>query len=141
MGIIGTAKSSSGATDASNAAQYPPRLIPITPTGASASCAWRGIGPDPALPPSRQSRFDGSDRQGRGRLVAPQHEGQRGNPVLIDRRYFPELLALRPGSAPRALLKRHPDALFQLPVDDPAVLRDLDEHEEYRRWRPAQSDA
>jgi len=35
-------------------------------------CAWRLAGhtlPDPAAPPSRQSRFDGSDRQGRGRLV------------------------------------------------------------------------
>jgi A/G-specific adenine glycosylase len=32
-------------------------------------CAWRGIGPDPAGPGSRQSRFDGSDRQGAGRLV------------------------------------------------------------------------
>jgi A/G-specific adenine glycosylase len=35
-------------------------------------CAWRRhdlTEPDPAPPPSRQSRFDGSDRQGRGRLV------------------------------------------------------------------------
>lgn len=32
-------------------------------------CAWRGMGPDPGTPPTRQSRFAGSDRQGRGRLV------------------------------------------------------------------------
>ena len=36
-------------------------------------CAWRGEGPDPAegsaLTGSRQSRFEGSDRQGRGRLL------------------------------------------------------------------------
>jgi A/G-specific adenine glycosylase len=35
-------------------------------------CRWRLGGlasPDPAVPPPRQSRFDGSDRQGRGRLV------------------------------------------------------------------------
>lgn len=39
----------------------------------SAWCSWRGIGDDPAsgsaATGSRQSRFDGSDRQGRGRLV------------------------------------------------------------------------
>jgi A/G-specific adenine glycosylase len=37
------------------------------------SCAWHGEGPDPAVGSAgvsgRQSRFEGSDRQGRGRLV------------------------------------------------------------------------
>ena len=32
-------------------------------------CAWRGRGDDPAGAGSRQSRFEGSDRQGRGKLV------------------------------------------------------------------------
>jgi A/G-specific adenine glycosylase len=32
-------------------------------------CAWRHHGPDPAVHPKPQSRFEGSDRQGRGRLV------------------------------------------------------------------------
>jgi A/G-specific adenine glycosylase len=32
-------------------------------------CSWRGQGPDPALPSPRQSTFEGSDRQARGRLV------------------------------------------------------------------------
>ena len=37
-----------------------------------ATCQWHQAGhpdPDPAAPASRQSRFEGSDRQGRGRLV------------------------------------------------------------------------
>jgi A/G-specific adenine glycosylase len=35
-----------------------------------AECRWRAVGgPDPAAPAGRQSRFAGSDRQGRGRLV------------------------------------------------------------------------
>lgn len=32
-------------------------------------CAWAGVGADPAIPAPKQSRFEGSDRQGRGRLV------------------------------------------------------------------------
>lgn len=36
----------------------------------AANCAWRRVGPDPAVHPPRQSPFAGSDRQGRGRLVA-----------------------------------------------------------------------
>jgi len=44
-------------------------------------CAWRGAGPDPAAPAGRQSRFEGSARQGRGRLVA----ALRRAPVPFDR--------------------------------------------------------
>lgn len=44
-----------------------------------AVCAWRGEGPDPAVDSAgvtaRQSRFDGSDRQGRGLLVSALREG------------------------------------------------------------------
>ncbi|MFP5318246.1 MAG: A/G-specific adenine glycosylase [Acidimicrobiia bacterium] len=41
------------------------------PCPVASACAWANAGgPDPAPPPARQSRFDGSDRQGRGRLVA-----------------------------------------------------------------------
>jgi A/G-specific adenine glycosylase len=38
-------------------------------------CGWRAIGADPAPLGSRQSRFEGSDRQGRGRLVAALRNG------------------------------------------------------------------
>jgi A/G-specific adenine glycosylase len=48
----------------------------------ASACAWRGVGDDPA-PGSfgvsgRQSRFEGSDRQGRGRLL----DALRGGPVV-----------------------------------------------------------
>jgi A/G-specific adenine glycosylase len=45
------------------------------------ACQWRkNGGADPAAPASRQSRFVGSDRQGRGRLV----DALRHGPVLPD---------------------------------------------------------
>jgi A/G-specific adenine glycosylase len=46
---------------------------PLSPT-----CAWFNAPagtPDPARPPSRQTPFEGSDRQGRGRLVAALRSG------------------------------------------------------------------
>lgn len=69
-------------------------------------------------------------------LVAPVYDGQRGNPVIIDRRHFPELLSLPPESAPRALLLRHPDDLQLVEVDSNAILHDLDRPEDYERLRP-----
>jgi A/G-specific adenine glycosylase len=49
------------------------RRCPLSPC-----CAWRNApdgAPDPAPPGVRQSRFEGSDRQGRGRLVAALRAG------------------------------------------------------------------
>jgi molybdenum cofactor cytidylyltransferase len=74
--------------------------------------------------------------QGRSDLVALAYRGQRGNPVLIGRRYFNELLALPPGAAPRDLVKRHLYRLYLVEVDSDSILRDLDRPEEYERWRP-----
>ena len=69
-------------------------------------------------------------------LVAPAFKGRRGNPVIIDRRYFVELLALPPEAAPRALLQSHPDDLLLVEVEDDAILHDLDRPEDYERLRP-----
>ena len=69
-------------------------------------------------------------------LVAPTYGGRRGNPVIIDRCYFAELLALPPEAAPRALLQRHPDDLLLVEVESDAILHDLDRPEDYERLRP-----
>lgn len=72
--------------------------------------------------------------RGEGDIIAPAFEGRRGNPVLISRRHFEELLALPLGAAPRDLLKRHQVTL--VPVASDAVLQDIDEKEAYERYRP-----
>lgn len=72
--------------------------------------------------------------QGCGDLIAPTYQGQRGNPVLIGRRYFAELLALPVGSAPRALLQAHASAVYLLPVETDTILHDLDTPQEYEKW-------
>lgn len=69
-------------------------------------------------------------------LVAPFFRGRRGNPVLIDRRYFEELLNLLAGLAPRVLLERHPDDIMAVAVDTETILQDLDKPEDYARFRP-----
>jgi molybdenum cofactor cytidylyltransferase len=71
--------------------------------------------------------------RGEGDIIAPEFGGQRGNPVLIDRRHFEELLALPLGAAPRDLLRRHKVTL--IPASK-AVLQDIDEPEAYERYRP-----
>jgi molybdenum cofactor cytidylyltransferase len=69
-------------------------------------------------------------------LVAPAHGGRRGNPVLLDRHHFAELLALPPDAAPRVLLARHPEDLLHVEVGDSGILVDLDTPEAYEQAKP-----
>lgn len=64
-------------------------------------------------------------------IVAPLVDGQRGNPVLFDRRTFPDLLALQGDVGGRALFARYP--VTWLTWHDPAPLLDIDLPEDYQR--------
>ncbi|HNS40490.1 MAG TPA: nucleotidyltransferase family protein, partial [Promineifilum sp.] len=86
----------------------------------------------PAIIDALLQAYAGSPRG----LIAPVYRGRRGNPVLIDRRYFAELLALPPEAAPRALLQRHAGDIHYVEFDDDAILHDLDRPEDYERLRP-----
>jgi probable selenium-dependent hydroxylase accessory protein YqeC len=90
----------------------------------------------PMIEPGTMDRILAAYWQGYGSLIAPVYHGRRGNPVLIGRPYFEELLALPPGAAPRDLLRRHEADLYLVEVLTDTVLRDMDRVEEYERWRP-----
>jgi molybdenum cofactor cytidylyltransferase len=64
-------------------------------------------------------------------LIAPQIAGQRGNPVLFDRRTFPDLLSLTGDSGGRAIFSRYP--ITWLPWLDENALLDVDTPEDYAR--------
>lgn len=66
-------------------------------------------------------------------LVAPTFQGRRGNPVLIDRQYWPDLLALADDRAPRHLLEQYAGDLLLVPVETDSVLMDIDTWEDYKR--------
>ena len=59
-------------------------------------------------------------------LVAPLHEGRRGNPVGFAARWRMKLLALTGDQGARDLLAAHAADLRLLPTHDPGVLLDVD---------------
>ncbi len=59
-------------------------------------------------------------------IVVPTHHGKQGNPVLWDRRFFPEILALSGDVGARFLLARHAEAVAEVEIETDAVLRDFD---------------
>jgi molybdenum cofactor cytidylyltransferase len=61
-----------------------------------------------------------------GAIVAPAHAGHRGNPVLWDRLFIPEMLALTGDTGARALLRLHAGRVRLVDWPNDAVLRDAD---------------
>lgn len=68
-----------------------------------------------------------------GIIVPTRGDGQRGTPVLFARRFFPELATLSGDVGGRALFAKHADDLVSMPVDDPAILTDVDTPAAYAR--------
>jgi molybdenum cofactor cytidylyltransferase len=59
-------------------------------------------------------------------IVLPTYRGKQGNPMLWDRRYFPEILGISGDSGARHLLGSHLDAVAEVEMADDAVMRDFD---------------
>jgi molybdenum cofactor cytidylyltransferase len=60
-------------------------------------------------------------------IAAPAYRGERGHPVGFARRFLDDLTGLRGDAGARDILKAHPDWITLYEVDDPGVLRDIDE--------------
>src|SRR6266850_214390 len=66
-------------------------------------------------------------------IAAPSFHGGRGHPVGFARRFYEELSSLRGEDGARQFLKRHPEWVKLLEVDDPGVVRDIDEPSDLER--------
>ncbi len=62
------------------------------------------------------------------KIAVPTHDGRKGHPLLVPRSILDELV---PGVILRDLLRRDPDRLWPVAVDDPGVLIDMDTPEAY----------
>jgi molybdenum cofactor cytidylyltransferase len=59
-------------------------------------------------------------------IVLPTFRGKQGNPMIWDRRYFPEILEISGDSGARFLIGKHAEAVAEVEMADDAVLRDFD---------------
>ncbi len=64
-------------------------------------------------------------------ICVSSYAGQRGNPALFPRAYFEELIALRGDVGGREVMRRHPDAVHEVPMSDAVAGRDIDTWNEY----------
>lgn len=101
----------------------------------SVSAALVVLGDQPRIQPRIIGQVLAAYAEGRGTIVAPSYQMRRGHPILIDRRFWQELLALPDDAAPRDVINVHADQVAYVVTEDDSVLRDVDTPEDYREER------
>jgi molybdenum cofactor cytidylyltransferase len=99
------------------------------------SAALVVLGDQPRLQPRVVMQVLTAYAEGAGTIVAPSYQMRRGHPILIDRRYWPEILDLPDDGAPRDVIDRHKDSIAYVNVDTDSVLRDIDTPQDYQQER------
>ena len=84
------------------------------------------LGDQPFVRPATLDRICEEYRRSHAQIVIPLYKGFRGNPVLLARSVFPEVMALSGDVGCRAIFGNHLEGIVKLPVDDVGILLDID---------------
>lgn len=76
-------------------------------------------------------------RKHKPQIALPLYKGFRGNPVLLDRSVFPEVMSLNGDIGCRAIFGAHNDNILKVPVEDIGVLLDIDTTTDLQKLRQA----
>ncbi|HEY6271290.1 MAG TPA: NTP transferase domain-containing protein [Terriglobales bacterium] len=80
----------------------------------------------PSVRPATLDRLINHHRKLRRQIVIPSYKGFRGNPVLLDRSVFLEVMAITGDVGCRAIFAGHTESIHKLEVDDVGILLDVD---------------
>ena len=69
-------------------------------------------------------------------ITVPVYQGRHGHPIIISKKYEPEIMALADDSPEglRAFINRHRDEINEVEVESPVILEDIDTPEDYQRY-------
>ena len=93
------------------------------------------LGDQPFIRPQTLNRIVEEYRRSQAQIVIPMHRGQRGNPVLLDRSVFAEVMALEGDVGSRAIFAKHLDQIVNVEVEDEGIVLDLDDPADYERLK------
>jgi molybdenum cofactor cytidylyltransferase len=89
----------------------------------------------PLVRPETLDRLIAEHQAGRAQILIPTYRGFRGNPVLLDRSVFSEVMNLSSDIGCRAIFGDHIDGIVKVPVDDVGILLDLDQRSDLAALR------
>jgi molybdenum cofactor cytidylyltransferase len=93
------------------------------------------LGDQPFIRPHTLNQIVEGYGRSRASIVIPSYLGDRGNPVLLDRSVFPEVMALEGDIGCRAIFGNHLEDILKVEVEDPGVLLDIDDQGDYDRLK------
>lgn len=91
------------------------------------------LGDQPFVRSSTLDRLIEHHHRSRPQIVIPTYKGFRGNPVLLDRSVFPELMHISGDIGCRAIFGNHTENISKLAVDDAGILLDVDTREDFQK--------
>ena len=93
------------------------------------------LGDQPRIQPRVVNQVMMAYAEGTGKIIAPSYQKRRGHPILIDRRYWQEILSLPRDGSLRDVINTHADEITYVNVDTDSVLRDVDTPDDYSQER------
>jgi molybdenum cofactor cytidylyltransferase len=106
----------------------PANASPIRPVAALIA-----LGDQPLISGELLNRLIDSYMIGEKKIVAPRYQGRRGNPVLFDARFFPELMEVSGDEGGRSVIQRHSQDISSIEVDDIRSGYDVDTWDTYQQ--------
>ncbi|MEQ9606876.1 MAG: NTP transferase domain-containing protein, partial [Kiloniellaceae bacterium] len=101
--------------------------LPDGPEGVPVDGVLVCLGDMPRVSPAVINRLIAAFNPTEGRAICvPTWQGKRGNPVLFARRFFAEMQEIAGDTGARALIGEHAEVVCEVPMDDDAVLLDID---------------
>jgi len=102
-------------------------LRALSPTATAALIV---LADQPFVQPATLDQLIACHAKEKPQIVIPVFKGFRGNPVLLDRSVFPEVMGLTGDVGCRAIFGEHTQGIHKLAVDDVGVLLDADTTED-----------
>ena len=89
----------------------------------------------PFVQPATLDRLIAEHRRSKAQIVIPTYRGFRGNPVLLDRSVFAEVMALNGDIGCRSIFGSHVEGIVKVPIDDVGILLDIDRQSDLQALR------
>jgi molybdenum cofactor cytidylyltransferase len=113
----------------------------ISALGQGTEAALIILGDQPFIRSQTMDQVIRTYRRDQAQIVIPTFHGTRGNPVLLDRSVFFEVMALEGDIGSRAIFGSHLEGIAKVEVEDEGILLDIDDPDDYNRLRGKESGA
>ncbi|MGA7409931.1 MAG: nucleotidyltransferase family protein [Bryobacteraceae bacterium] len=109
----------------------------VSAVDSSSDAALIALADQPFVRPGTIDHLIDCYRAQRRPAVIPIYKGHRGNPILLDRSLFPEVMTLSGDMGFRSILGRHTEKILKVPVGDVGVLIDVDTEADLQKFQQA----